>query len=77
MAFDPHEALEGVHAAVVVTEWSEVRNLDLAHPTLAGDDPTIVAVAANGPAGDTPLPVFDRDDVTALVGFIEKHTGLT
>ncbi|WP_395661050.1 molybdopterin-guanine dinucleotide biosynthesis protein B [Aestuariivirga sp.] len=55
----------------------EVRNLDLAHPTLAGDDPTIVAVAANGPAGDTPLPVFDRDDVTALVGFIEKHTGLT
>ncbi len=27
--FDPYEALEGAHAAVVVTEWEEVRTLDL------------------------------------------------
>lgn len=54
----------------------EVRNIDLAHPRLAGDDPTVVAVAANGAVADAPVPVFDRDDVTALAGFIEKHTGL-
>jgi len=54
----------------------EVRNLELAHPKLAGDDPTVVAVAANGPIGDAPVPVFDRDDVSALASFIERHTGL-
>ena len=55
----------------------EVRNLDLAHPKLAGDDPTVVALAANGPVADAPVPVFDRDDVAALASFIETHTGLT
>ena len=54
----------------------EVRNLDLAHPRLAGDDPTVVAVAANGSIDDAPVPVFDRDDVTALASFIEQHVGL-
>lgn len=54
----------------------EVRNLELAHPQLAGDDPTVVAIAANGAVADSPVPVFDRDDVTALVGFIERHTGI-
>jgi UDPglucose 6-dehydrogenase len=28
IVFDPYEALEGAHAAVVVTEWEEVRALD-------------------------------------------------
>lgn len=54
----------------------EVRNIDLAHPNLAGDDPTVVAVAANGAVADVPVPVFDRDDVTALAGFIEQHMRL-
>lgn len=55
----------------------EVRNLAFSNPELAGDDPTIVAIAANGPVGDAPVPLFDRDDVSALASFIEKHTGLT
>ena len=55
----------------------EVRNIDLTHPELAGDDPTVVAVAANGPIPGAPVPVFDRDDVTALAGFIEQHMRLT
>ena len=55
----------------------EVRNLALDHPPLAGDDPTIIAVAATGAIADAPVPVFDRDDVTALVSFIIKHTGLS
>jgi UDPglucose 6-dehydrogenase len=29
VVFDPYEALEGVHAAVVTTEWDELRDLDL------------------------------------------------
>lgn len=28
VAFDPYEALEGAHAAVVVTEWEEIKGLD-------------------------------------------------
>ncbi len=55
----------------------EVRNLELDHPILAGDDPTVVAIAANGAMPEGPVPLFDRDDVTALASFIEKHAGLT
>ena len=55
----------------------EVRNLNLLHPKLAGEDPTVVAIAANGPLQDAPVPVFDRDDVTALASFIEEHMKLT
>jgi molybdopterin-guanine dinucleotide biosynthesis adapter protein len=51
----------------------EVRNVDLDHPKLAGDDPAIVAIAANGPVNDAPVPVFNRDDVAALASFIECH----
>jgi molybdopterin-guanine dinucleotide biosynthesis protein B len=54
----------------------EVRNLDLAHPLLAGDDPTVVAIAANGPVAGAPVPVFSRDDVAALASFIETHARL-
>ena len=53
----------------------EVRNLELAHPDLAGDDPTIVAIAANGNINST-VPVFDRDDVSALAQFVEQHCQL-
>jgi molybdopterin-guanine dinucleotide biosynthesis protein B len=54
----------------------EVRNLALNHPRLAGEDPTVVAIAANGPVNDAPVPVFDRDDVTALADFIVAHMRL-
>ena len=29
IVFDPYEALEGAHAAVLVTEWEEIKTLDL------------------------------------------------
>ena len=54
----------------------EVRNLALDHPKLAGDDPTIVAIAANGTVAGAPVPVFDRDNVAALTQFIIGHLGL-
>ena len=53
----------------------EVRNVELAHPPLAGEDPTVVAIAANGPVAAASVPVFDRDDVSALATFIERHVG--
>ncbi len=55
----------------------EVRNLELNHPVLAGDDPTVVAVAANGQIANSPVPVFNRDDVAALAQFIIKHSGMS
>ena len=55
----------------------EVRNIGLDHPRLAGDDPTIIAIAANGAIADAPVPLFDRDDVAALVLFIEQRMSLT
>ena len=54
----------------------EVRNLELSHPILAADDPTIVAVAANGKIASS-VPVLDRDDVAALAQFILQHVGLS
>jgi molybdopterin-guanine dinucleotide biosynthesis protein B len=54
----------------------EVRNLTLDHPKLAGTDPTIVAIAANGALADTQVPVFDRDHVEALADFIITHMRL-
>ena len=54
----------------------EVRNLELSHPVLAGDDPTIVAIAANGEIANSAIPVFNRDDVSNLAQFIIAHTKL-
>lgn len=54
----------------------EVRNLALDHPALAGDDPTIVAIAATGKI-EAEVPVFDRDDVDALARFVMAHVGLS
>ena len=54
----------------------EVRNLALDHPKLAGDDPTVIAIATNGAVADAPVPVFDRDDVSALADFVVSHMRL-
>ena len=54
----------------------EVRNLDINHPVLAGADPSIVAIAANGGIANAAVPVFNRDDVSNLAQFIIKHVGL-
>jgi molybdopterin-guanine dinucleotide biosynthesis protein B len=54
----------------------EVRNLTLDHPELAGDDPTVIAIAATGVIAKAPVPVFDRDDVASLATFIVSHLKL-
>lgn len=54
----------------------EVRNLALGHPELAGEDPTVVAIAATAAIEGAPVPVFSRDDVAALAAFIRAHLDL-
>lgn len=54
----------------------EARNVELDHPVLAGDDPTIVAVAASGPVTGSPVPVFARDDIVAIADFVVRHMNL-
>lgn len=48
----------------------EVRNLELDHPLLAGDDDTIVAIAASDLLDSAPVPVFLRDDIAGLAEFV-------
>ncbi|ASY63232.1 Molybdopterin-guanine dinucleotide biosynthesis protein MobB [Sinorhizobium sojae CCBAU 05684] len=46
------------------------------HEPLAPTDPHIIAIAADHPVADSPLPVFDLDDTVAIADFIERTTGL-
>ena len=54
----------------------EVRNLDLGHPELVDEDKSVIAIAANGAIDNSPVPVFDREDVRALADFIVERLGL-
>ena len=54
----------------------EARNLDLDHPELAGEDDTIIAIAASGPLTGAPVPVFQRDDIAGLADFVLAHVDL-
>jgi molybdopterin-guanine dinucleotide biosynthesis protein B len=48
----------------------EVRDLALYHPEIAPMDPTVIAIASTGPLPGANIPVFSRDDVEAIAGFI-------
>ena len=43
---------------------------------LCGEDPTVLAVASDGPLPDAPVPVLDLDDVAGIADFIVEHCGL-
>jgi UDPglucose 6-dehydrogenase len=45
--FDPYEALDGAHAAVVVTEWEEVRDLDPKKAASLMRDPKLIVDGRN------------------------------
>ncbi len=47
VVFDPYEALEGAHAAVVVTEWEEVRALDLERAASVMESPKLLVDGRN------------------------------
>lgn len=54
----------------------EVRRAKLDHPPLAGEDPTIVAIASDGRIDGAEVPVLDLDDVAAIADFIVDRLGL-
>ena len=47
VVFDPYEALDGAHAAVIVTEWEELRELDLDRTAALMQKPPIILDARN------------------------------
>ena len=55
VVFDPYEALEGAHAAVVVTEWEEVRTLDLKRAANLMEAPRVLVDGRNALDPETAL----------------------
>jgi UDPglucose 6-dehydrogenase len=47
VVFDPYEALTGAHAAVLVTEWEELRALDLGRATSLMQEPKLLIDGRN------------------------------
>ena len=47
VAFDPYDALSGAHAAVVVTEWEEIRTLDLKRAAALMEAPKVLVDGRN------------------------------
>jgi UDPglucose 6-dehydrogenase len=47
VVFDPYEALDGAHAAIIVTEWEELRELDLERTASLMQKPPIILDARN------------------------------
>jgi UDPglucose 6-dehydrogenase len=47
VVFDPYEALKGAHAAVLVTEWEELRALDLKRAASLMEKPSLLIDGRN------------------------------
>ena len=47
VVFDAYEAFSGAHAAVVVTEWEEVRTLDLRRAASLMQEPKVLVDGRN------------------------------
>jgi UDPglucose 6-dehydrogenase len=47
VVFDPYDALSGAHAAVVVTEWEEIRTLDLKRAAALMETPKVLVDGRN------------------------------
>jgi UDPglucose 6-dehydrogenase len=47
VVFDPYEALSGAHAAVLVTEWEEIRTLDLKEAASLMNEPRLLVDGRN------------------------------
>lgn len=60
---EPHEKIEVWRPAV-------------GKPMIAPSDPSIVAIASDGPVPESPVPVFDLNDEEAMAAFIVERCGL-
>jgi UDPglucose 6-dehydrogenase len=47
VVFDPYEALRGAHATVIVTEWEEIRGLDLNRAAALMEEPKVFVDGRN------------------------------
>ena len=47
VVFDPYEALDGAHAAVLVTEWEEIKGLDLNRVSVLMEAPRVLVDGRN------------------------------
>ena len=54
----------------------EMVNVDLDQPLMAGEDPTVIAIASNGEIADAPVPVFARDEISGIVGLVAARLEL-
>lgn len=57
-------------------EKIEVWRAEVGKPLIASDDPSIVAVASDGPVPDCPVPVVDLNDPDAVAAFVVERCGL-
>ncbi len=57
-------------------EKIEVWRADVGKSLIAPDDPTIVAVASDGPVPGCPVPLFDLNDAEAVAAFVVERCGL-
>ena len=57
-------------------EKIEIWRAEVDKPLIAPDDPTIVAVASDGPVPGCPVPVLDLNDAEAVAAFVVKRCGL-
>ena len=53
----------------------EVHRAERATPLLAHDDNTILAIASDAPIADSPVPVFDLNDVNAALAMLAEALG--
>lgn len=60
---EPHDKIE---------VWREA----VGKPLIAAEDPTVVAVASDGPVPDCPVPVLDLNDAEAVAAFVVERCGL-
>ncbi|WP_448204990.1 molybdopterin-guanine dinucleotide biosynthesis protein B [Azospirillum sp. sgz302134] len=57
-------------------EKIEVWRRSVGKPLIALDDPTIVAIASDGPVPESPVPILDLNDEEAVAAFIVERCGL-
>ncbi|WP_372396631.1 molybdopterin-guanine dinucleotide biosynthesis protein B [Azospirillum sp. HJ39] len=57
-------------------EKIEVWRAEVGKSLIAPNDPTIVAVASDGPVPGCPVPLFDLNDAEAVAAFVVERCGL-
>ncbi len=57
-------------------EKIEVWRAEVGKPLIAAEDPSVVAVASDGPVPHSPVPILDLNDAEAVAAFVMARCGL-